>query len=103
MATSPVFDAVCEQLEKQTSLDRLAMRGTVRISLKEAGLDAKSVSWDQMLVVLARVLPGELGSRGVDNAASLCEDVTQSLASTTFDAVSDRIGMAASTLDRFGL
>jgi hypothetical protein len=25
------------------------------------------------------------------------------LASTTFDAVSDRIGMAASTLDRFGL
>ena len=56
-----------------------------------------------MLVVLARVLPGELESRGVDNAALLCEDVTESLASTTFDAVSDRIGMAASTLDRFGL
>jgi len=103
MATSPVFDAVCEKLENQTSLDRLAARGTVRISLKEAGLDAKSVSWDQMLVVLGRVLPGELESRGVDNAASLCQDVTESLANTTFAAVSDRVGAAASTLDRFGL
>ncbi|MCG8590301.1 MAG: hypothetical protein MJE66_13500 [Proteobacteria bacterium] len=71
MAGSVSFDWVCEQLEQATSLDRLEARGTVRLALKQAGLEAKSVSAGEMKVVLEKVLPGELTSRGIDEAG-LC-------------------------------
>jgi hypothetical protein len=42
MADSPCFDRVCAALESETSLDRIEARGTVRLALKGAGLDAAS-------------------------------------------------------------
>ena len=77
MADAPAFDWVCSELEQKTSLDRLEARGTVRIALKEAGLDARSLTPDQMKVVLEKLLPKELESRGVNDA----EDVCRALAS----------------------
>jgi hypothetical protein len=73
VADSPAFDWTCQELEKETDLDRLEARGTVRISLKNSGLEACSVLPDQMKVVIERVLPGELLARGVETAAELCE------------------------------
>jgi hypothetical protein len=72
MADAPAFDWVCSELEQRTSLDRLEARGTVRIALKEAGLDSRSLTPEQMKVVLEKVLPKELGTRGVDDADGVC-------------------------------
>jgi hypothetical protein len=72
MSEAAAFDYVCTQLEERTTLNRLEARGTVRLALKAAGLDASSVSPDQMAVVLDRVLPGELASRGIEGGEGLC-------------------------------
>jgi hypothetical protein len=72
MADAPAFDWVCSELEQRTSLDRLEARGTVRIALKEAGLDARNLTPEQMKVVLEKVLPKELGTRGVEDAEGVC-------------------------------
>ena len=66
MADSATFEWVCNELEQRTSLDRLEARGTVRLSLKQAGLEPGTVTTEQMKVVLEKVLPSELDSRGVD-------------------------------------
>lgn len=75
MADAAAFDWVCSELEQKTSLDRLEARGTVRLALKEAGLDSRAITGDQMKVVLEKVLPRELGSRGVDDADNLCRSL----------------------------
>ena len=67
-----LFDFVAGEIEERTDLGRLEARGTVRIALKESGLDARGVTVDQMSVVLERVMPGELRSRGVDRPDALC-------------------------------
>ena len=54
MADSPCFEHVCAALESETSLDRLETRGTVRLALKGAGLDAAHATPDQMGVVIGR-------------------------------------------------
>lgn len=72
MADSESFEAVCNQIEERTSLDRLAARGTVRIALKQAGLDARSVTPEQMAVVVEKLLSVELANRGVPDAKAVC-------------------------------
>jgi hypothetical protein len=67
-----VFDFVAEQLESRSDLEKLEARGTIRLALKESGLDAQTVTSEQMFVVLEKVLPGELESRGVDEATAVC-------------------------------
>src|SRR5574342_367611 len=78
MADSAAFDFTCTELERRTSLNRLEVRGTVRIALKNAGLDG-SVTAAQMKVVLERVLPGELRTRGIADAESHCAAVAAGL------------------------
>jgi hypothetical protein len=72
MAESAAFALVCEVLERDTSLDRLEARGTVRLALKAAGLDARDVAPDQMVVVVTKLLPRELESRGVADGDGVC-------------------------------
>lgn len=72
MADSAAFELACEVLERDTSLDRLEARGTVRLALKAGGLDARSVAPDQMAAVVANLLPRELESRGVENGDAVC-------------------------------
>jgi len=80
MADAAAFDFVCEQLESQSSLDRLEARGTVRLALKQSGLEARTVSPDQMRVVVQKVLPGELATRGVEGAEALCGRLADAVA-----------------------
>ena len=75
MADSPVFEFVCGELERRTPLGRLEARGTVRLALKEAGLAAGAVSVREMQVVLERVLPAALASRGIENGDALCGEI----------------------------
>ncbi len=99
MADSQAFEFVCTALEERTSLDRLAARGTVRIALKQAGLEARTVSPDQMAVVLDRILPAELGSRGIDGGEEVCAAIATGVSGLsggdtgeTPDAVFQRLG-----------
>jgi len=84
MAESAVFEFVCAELERETSLTALETRGTVRLALKGAGIDAKRASPEEMRVVLARVLPGELRSRGCADADRVCATIATRLAAHSF-------------------
>ncbi len=99
MADSAAFDFVCGQLEELTDFDRLAARGTVRLALKQAGLEARSVSADQMKIVVEKLLPAELTARGVEGADGICESIADGVSSVsggadpeTPDAVFKRLG-----------
>ena len=100
MAESPIFTQACSKLEETTSLSAIEARGTVRLSLKSSGLDAGSVTTEQMTVVLERVLPNELMLRGVDDPETVCASIRGALhhvavnpsPSETPDAVFARLG-----------
>ena len=99
MVSTAAFDHVCSSLESNSNFDRLEARGTVRIALKVAGLDAASVSPDQMLVVLKKVMPGELEARGLEDStiisqllAAGLDALDSSAPSDTPDAVFARLG-----------
>ena len=101
MADAEAFDHACTSLEEATTLDRLAARGTVRIALKAAGLDARTVTPEQMAVVIEKLLPAELASRGIEDADGLCARITRGLGALspgdgaeTPDAVFKRLGGA---------
>jgi len=67
-----IFEFVAEKLEAATDLEKLEARGTVRLALKAAGLDARSVTKEQIIVMVEKVLPGELAARGVAGAEAIC-------------------------------
>jgi hypothetical protein len=102
LADSAAFDWLCSQLEEQTSLDRLEARGTVRLALKAAGLDARGVTAEQMHVVIDKVMKDELSARGVEDVDRVCADLSSGLTSAarsfesgladTPDAVFSRLG-----------
>jgi hypothetical protein len=77
--TSPVFERVGEELEKLTAMSLLEARGTLRLALKEAGLDPKHVNSFQMTVVVVKALEQELQARGVEDARAVCERLAQLL------------------------
>ena len=79
MASTPSFEWVSQELERITSLERLEARGTLRLVLKKAGLDASEVTSRQMEVVLRELLPGELRSRGVEEGDEACEHLLRGL------------------------
>ena len=80
MADAPAFDWVCAELEQRTALDRLEARGTVRLALKQAGLDSRSLTPDQMKVVLEKVMPKELAARGVKDPEGVCRALASGIA-----------------------
>lgn len=75
MADSKAFTTLCDELESGSNLDRLEARGTVRLALKQAGLEAGQVSASQLVVVVEKILPGELRTRGIDEADSICSQL----------------------------
>jgi hypothetical protein len=79
MAEVTPFEWLCARLDERTGLTLLETRGTVRLALKASGLDAGTVRASELAVVLERVLPSELASRGVEDAhgltAALAKDV----------------------------
>jgi hypothetical protein len=80
MADSGAFDKACALLEEETELSRLEARGTIRIALKQSGLNPASVVASELVVVVREILPRELVSRGIENAADVCAKLRFSLA-----------------------
>jgi hypothetical protein len=89
MSDSTSFEFACSELERATSLERLEARGTVRLALKEAGLEAHSVTPDQMAAVMTKVLPKELASRGVEDGESTCASIAAALSDLPDEEVAD--------------
>jgi hypothetical protein len=73
MADWPVFDWVSGELERRTEMSRLEARGTVRLVLKDAGLDPATVTVTQMSVVIERLLAAALARRRVEEPEELCK------------------------------
>jgi hypothetical protein len=67
-----VFDILARALEREAHFDRLAARGTLRLSLRAAGLD-RDAGPAELAEVVARLLPGELACRGVERPEEVCE------------------------------
>ena len=102
MASVGVFDYVCGEIERNTPLDGPITRGTVRLALKEAGLNPDSVDAAGMEVVVEKILPTELAAHRIEGTEELCERLVHTLATRQFNQVADRAGDAASVLDRLG-
>jgi hypothetical protein len=77
-----IFDLVASELERRTDLAKLEARGTVRLALREAGLDARSVNAEQMSVMLDKVMPKEMQSRGVEDPERICQAILSVLGSS---------------------
>jgi hypothetical protein len=96
------FDWLAERLAAGTTLSDLEARGTIRLALKSAGLDAKTANATAYRVVVEKILAKELASRGVADAAALCGRLATELAAmaageapasaTTPEAVFGRLG-----------
>jgi hypothetical protein len=99
MADSQSFELACEVLQRSTSLDRLEARGTIRLALKTAGLDARDVTAAQMGAVVDQLLPRELKTRGIENGDAVCAELKAGLqgirspaAAETPEAIFARLG-----------
>ena len=79
MADSKTFDLTSAQLEDLAKFDRLSARGTIRLALKAAGLDPKTVRPAEMRVVVQKLLPAELSLRGVDGPEVVCQTISKRL------------------------
>ncbi|MCG8589557.1 MAG: hypothetical protein MJE66_09725 [Proteobacteria bacterium] len=88
MADSPAFDFLCNALEQGSALDRLEARGTVRLALKQSGLDPRHVRRDELAVVVEKLLPAELTSRGIDDPEGVCRQLGSALAGFADDGPS---------------
>jgi hypothetical protein len=88
MADSAVFTRACELLEKHTSFSALEARGTVRLALKGAGLDARNVGRSEMMVAVRSVLEPELRQRGVADPGAVCKQILEGLASVEQESAS---------------
>jgi len=89
MAESNAFTTLCEELERTSTLDRLEARGTVRLALKQAGLEAGQATASQLAVVAEKILPEELRTRGIDDADSICGQLATVLKSMPDEATGE--------------
>ncbi len=83
MAESAVFEFVSQQLERLSDMSQVQARGTVRLMLKEAGLNTASVSIDQMKVVVDKLMFDFLTKRKIDSkkAENVCTTIMRLLIS----------------------
>jgi len=81
-----LFDITAERLEESTDMDRLAARGTLRLALKEAGLEPQNLNVSQLRTVFEKLMPRELDARGVSDAAAICTAVMNDVASAASTA-----------------
>ena len=76
---SAVFEWASAALERATTFNSLQARGTVRLALKKAGLDASTVNLIGMAAVLGKLMPKELASRKIENGEAICAQLVTDL------------------------
>jgi hypothetical protein len=83
---SDTFTIVADQLCELSELDRLEARGTLRIALKKAGVDAKSFGLDELAAAFKEIMPGELAARGCADSGAILDAIMQSLKGGTLES-----------------
>jgi len=78
---SSLFDFAAQKLEQHTGFSQLEARGTLRIAVKSAGLDPKSLTVDELRVVFEKLMSRELEQRGVQDTLGACAAVLRDLES----------------------
>ena len=93
------FQFVCDRLGECVTLDRLALRGAVRLALKAAGFEPRGVRPSEMAVVVSRMLPKELASCGIADPEAMCAKLAADVSGLTTrsgpeaaDAIFRRLG-----------
>ncbi|MEM1202563.1 MAG: hypothetical protein AAGN66_04985 [Acidobacteriota bacterium] len=76
---------VAAGLEDRTSMNLAQSRGTVRLALRQSGLDPRAVTVPEMEVVLRRVMPRELEIRAIADGDSICRDLASGLGAANVD------------------
>lgn len=76
---SPAFEWVCKELAAKGVMSQLEARGTVRLAVKEAGLNPSTITKVPMLIVLSRLLRKQLEIRSVRDAAKIAEGLSAGL------------------------
>ena len=89
MADSAAFEWACGELERRSELDRLEARGTVRLALRSGGLEARTVTAEQLAVVFEKLLPRELDVRGVPDGDALSTSIAAGLRDAPLAASAD--------------
>jgi hypothetical protein len=98
VAASPAFEAACAELERSARLEKWAARGTLQLTLMDAGLEPASVTPGQLSVVVEKLLPRQLQSHKVADAPGVCARLRDVLATVDAaapagaDAVFARLG-----------
>ena len=77
--SASIFDFVSDELQRLTRLEKLEARGTVRLALKAAGLDVRTVTTPQMVATLQKVMPNEIRARGVEDGEQICQTIVTRL------------------------
>ena len=88
MNQSPAFEWVCDRIESAAGWNRLVARGTVRLALKDMGLDPRTVGKKEMAAALRTVIPRALEVHRVDGGKSLCERLERELTAAVLPAAS---------------
>lgn len=70
-----LFDVVADALEANSALSRLEARGTVRLVLREAGLEPAQLTQQYAVALAEKMLPGALRDRGIDAPDRVCAAV----------------------------
>jgi hypothetical protein len=77
MAT--VFDKTSELLGSPTSWTRLQSRGTIRLILSAAKVDANTVSRERMIELISHSLAEELKKRGINEPGAIVQKLIAQL------------------------
>jgi hypothetical protein len=101
MSQSPVFEWVCERLESVIGWNRLVARGTVRLALKNMGLDPRTVDKKEMLTALRTAIQRALETHRISDGTAVCQRLERELANTSVgaaaidspEAIFKRLGM----------
>jgi hypothetical protein len=99
----PIFELMCERVESEAKLSRLEARGTVRLLLKDVGLDPQQVTKDAAILAVDRFLEHALRVRRVPDANQVKSRVLQALRETTLEGPRVRIPKRSSAASRCGV
>jgi hypothetical protein len=79
VVSESLFEFVAGELERQSDLENLEARGTIRLALKSSGLTAREVTREQMVVVIDQIMPRELRARGVEDPEAVCGELSKAV------------------------
>lgn len=80
-----LFTWASKALERATTMTPPQCRGTVRLALKQVGLEPKTLTVAGLVIVFEQIMPRELEVRGVKTYKAVCLQLLSELAEAELD------------------